>query len=163
MVDEEFEINTTLTKFRMDDAISFRRVHECVKELSPAKSSSCLEISSKLYIDALEVLTEQLTFLINLSLKTKVFPDAWKLAVVSSIPKKGDRSILGNSLPISLIRICGKIMEKIVNSMISSYLKTNELISKNQYGFVKNRSTTDCIGVLCHDLLHNINNNELTL
>lgn len=142
--------------------VSERLLTSILKELDPTKSSGCLQISAKLYIDAFEVLLEQLLHLFNLSLMTQTFPRAWKKLIVIPLPKKGDRFIMENTRPISLIHICGKIQEKIVNSLIQTYITNNKIISNKQFGFVKNKSTTNCIARLSKDLFHNINNNELT-
>ena len=40
-----------------------------------------------------------------------VFPKIWKLA---NVHKKGNRDIISNYRPISLLPVCGKILEKIV-------------------------------------------------
>lgn len=142
--------------------ISERLLKSLLKEFTPAKSSGCLQLSSRLYLDAFDVLTEQLLFLMNLSLKTHVFPTAWKRSVVIPIPKKGDRHLMENTRPISLIHICGKLLEKIVNSLITTYIINNQIITNQQYGFMKNKSTIGCITSLCQDLFHNINSNNLT-
>lgn len=115
-----------------------------------------------MYIDSFAVLTEQLLHLFNLSLRTQTFPDAWKRSTVIPLPKKGNRFIMENTRPISLIHICGKVMEKVVNSLMQSHLKDNNIISQKQFGFIKNKSTTNCIANLCNDLYHNMNNNKLT-
>lgn len=113
------------------------------------------------YIDAFEVLTEQLLFIINLSLRTQTFPTAWKKSLVITIPKKGDRHLKVNTQPISLIHIGGKLLEKIVNSLVGTYLKNNRIITDRQFGFVKNKSTIACIATLCKDLFYALNNNQL--
>lgn len=95
----------TDTSFYLRDLISVRRIINVLKEMSSGKSSGCLNISSKLYLDASEVLTEQLAFLMNLSLRRQTFPDAWKLSVVTPIPKKGDNTTPDNTQPISLVHI----------------------------------------------------------
>lgn len=161
-VNNDFLPPRHVTSFIIDDLISCRTVDTIVKEFSFRKSSGCLLISTKLYLDAFKVLSEQLSFLMNLSIRTCTFPSAWKMAVVTPIPKKGDRCMVENTRPISLIHICGKILEKIVNSLITGYLREHELLTTKQFGFVRNRSTTDCVGKLCSDLLVNNNNNELT-
>lgn len=53
--------------------ISCRRVSNVIKEFSPVRSSGCLQISSKLYLAAFDVLVEQVTFLMNFSFSSKVF------------------------------------------------------------------------------------------
>ena len=67
----------------------------------------------------------------------------WKLANVTPIFKKGDKQLIKNYRPISLLPICGKIFEKIIFNNLYAYLHTNNLISKNQSGFRPGNSTTN--------------------
>lgn len=85
------------SKFKFDQMISERFLKSILKEFTPTKSSGCLQISSKLYLDAFEALPEQLLFLLNLSLRTQFFPTAWKKSVVIQIPKTGDRYLMENT------------------------------------------------------------------
>ena len=57
------------------------------------------------------------------------------------IHKKGNRQIKSNYRPISLLPICGKILEKIVFDQLYSYLNTHNLLSKNQSDFRSGDST----------------------
>lgn len=150
------------SSFKFTTPVSERLLTEILKEIDVTKSSGCLSISTKLYLDAFEVLFEQLLYLLNLSLKSRIFPDAWKKSIVIPIPKKGDRYLLENTRPISLIHLCGKILEKVVNSLTQTYLINNKIISDCQFGFVKNRSTTQCIATLSSDLFLNLNLNNIT-
>lgn len=94
---------------------------------------------------------EQITFLFNLSIKTNAIPTAWKPAIVTQIPQKGDRSLLNNIRPISITHICGKLLEKIVGAKFLDHCETNSLFSPCQMGFRKERSTTAAISELvCH-------------
>ena len=49
----------------------------------------------------------------------------WKLANVTPIFKKGDKQLIKNYRPISLLPICGKILEKIIFNNLYTYLNTN--------------------------------------
>ena len=69
-----------------------------------------------------------------------MFPDSWKYANVQPIHKKGNRQIKSNYRPISLLPICGKILEKIVFDQLYSNLNAHNL-SKNQSGFRSGEST----------------------
>lgn len=155
-------LQTPSSNLEFSNPVSERLLKEILKEIDITKSSGCLSISTKLYLDAFEVLFEQLLFLLNLSLKTRTFPDSWKQSIVIPIPKKGDRHCIENTRPISLIHLCGKILEKVVNSLIQTHLSNNKIISDHQFGFVKNKSTTQCIATLCSDLYMNINLNNIT-
>lgn len=54
---------------------------------------------------------------------------------------KHDRQLISNYRPISLLPICGKILEKIIFDEVYSFLNINELISKHQSGFRPGDST----------------------
>ena len=67
----------------------------------------------------------------------------WKLANVTPILKKGDKQLIKNYRPISLLPICGKIFEKFIFNNLYAYLHTNNLITKNQSGFRPGDSITN--------------------
>ena len=60
------------------------------------------------------------------------FPDCWKYANVQPIHKKDNRQIKSNYRPISLLPICGKMLEKIVFDQVYAFLNINNLLSKNR-------------------------------
>ena len=64
-----------------------------------------------------------------------MFPDCWKYANVQPIHKKSNRQIKNNYRAISLLPICGKILEKTVFDQVYAFLNKNNLLSKNQSGF----------------------------
>ena len=67
----------------------------------------------------------------------------WKFANVTPILKKGDKRLIKNYRPISLLPICGKMFERIIFNNLYSYLNANNLITKNQSGFRPGDSTTN--------------------
>ncbi len=65
-------------------------------------------------------------------------PDDWKQAKVSAIFKrKGNRKKAGNYRPVSLTCIMCKILE----GCIRDHMMVNNIFSKQQFGFIKGRST----------------------
>ena len=70
-----------------------------------------------------------------------IFPDDLKIAVLSPIFKKGDRSSCGNYRPISVLSVIAKILEKIVFNQLCNYLDDNKIITNQQSGFRKKHST----------------------
>ena len=81
-----------------------------------------------------------------------IYPDIWKLANVIPIFKKGDKQVINNYRPISLLPICGNMFEKIVFNNLYSYLDANNLITKNQSGFRPGDSTTNQLLYLVNEI-----------
>lgn len=92
---------------------------------------------------------------INVCIKTSTFPDCLKIAKVTPIYKGGDRTDVGNYRPISVLPAVSKVYEKIIRARLEQYLLDNHLINENQFGFVKNSSTTSA----CSQLLNFIDGN----
>ena len=75
----------------------------------------------------------------NLSLKSGIFPNSYKLACV--IFKAGAIDNLSNFRPISCLLTLSKILEKIVVSQLNNFLNLNSIIYKYQFGFQSKLST----------------------
>ena len=69
----------------------------------------------------------------------------WKLANVTPIFKKGDKQLIKNYRPITLLPICEKILENIIFNNPYTYLHTNNVITKNRSGFRPGDSTTKAL------------------
>lgn len=82
-----------------------------------------------------------LSILFNRSMHENTYPCCWKKANVMPLFKKGNKDMPSNYRPISLISCVGKIMERVVFKHIYNHLITNNLIYKNQSGFLPGHST----------------------
>ena len=69
-------------------------------------------------------------------------PTEWKSAIVTPIYKKGQSSCCNNYRPISLTCTSCKIMERTIVLELTGYLRANNLITREQHGFLTRRSTT---------------------
>ena len=73
---------------------------------------------------------------------TGVIPKAWKHAIVIPILKPGkDPNQPSSFRPISLTSNLCKLLEKIINTRLTWYLRKNKLITKYQFGSQNQRST----------------------
>ena len=84
-----------------------------------------------------------LSFIFNSSLQHHWVPDQWKTSFVVPIFKNGDRSKPLNYRPISLTSSFSRLFESILHQQISTHLEQNSLISKHQYGFLRNRTSCE--------------------
>ena len=78
----------------------------------------------------------------NLSLSSGVFPNVLKIAKVLPIFKNGDKKIVSNYRPISVLSVFSKIFEKIVYTRLFEYLDVNHILSNSQFGFRQKLSTS---------------------
>ena len=67
--------------------------------------------------------------------KSGKFPIDWKKANVAPVHKNGDKQILKNYRPISLLPIAGKIFQTLLYDRMFEFFIENNLISKSQSGF----------------------------
>ena len=105
------------------------------------KSTGLDKISTKLIKQAGDTITESLLEVFNLSLRTGIFPDDWKFAKVTPICKSEDKTLCENYRPISVISNIAKIFEKLVCRQLNTFLDNNNIIVKNQSGFLRIHST----------------------
>ena len=71
---------------------------------------------------------------------------------MTPIFKKGDKQLIKNYRPISLLPICSKIFEKIIFKNLNSYLNTNNLLTTYQSGFRSGDSTTNQLLYLVNEI-----------
>ena len=112
-----------------------------LKSLKRRKAAGCDDLPPGILKDAAYALSSPLTHLINLSLTTGLVPNKWKIAKVTPIHKKGNTNDYNNYRPISVLNTCSKILERAVHKQLIDHLETNDLLSKTQFGYRKNRST----------------------
>ena len=77
----------------------------------------------------------------SILLKTGIFTEKIKIAKVSSIFKKGDKSILSNYSPISALPFFPKILERLIYNRRYTYLADNKILFNKQFGFKAGHST----------------------
>ena len=123
---------------------NFITIDEVISALNllPSKKSSGLDgISAKLLKDAAHNIAGPLVDIFNLSLRTGIFPDDWKLAKVTPVFKDGNRNICGNYRPISVISVVAKVFEKLVYQQLKSFMTKNNILVDLQSGFRAKHST----------------------
>ena len=128
--------------------VTEEEVLKVVKDINVSKSSGMDDVSSFIVKEAFLILISKVTYMFNLSIQSSTFPKMWKLASVIPIPKAGNLTNVKNYRPISLLPLPGKILEKLIHCQLSNYLETESLLSEDQYGFRKGRSTIHSVAQL---------------
>jgi len=136
---------------------SVEEVYNLLTQVDPFKATGPDDIPPKLLKEMAFELSPSLTVLFNSSLKQGKIPHDWKIASVTPIHKKGNRSNPTNYRPISLTSVCCKTLERIIHSNIMEHLNRFNVLSKCQYGFRANHSTELQLLHTVHDLVTNLN------
>ena len=123
--------------------ISVNDIVTLIRKLNPNKATGPDGISAQMLILCGDTAAIPLKLLFNNILSTGLYPNIWKLANVTPIHKKNDKQVVKNYRPISLLPICGKILEKIIFNHLYTFLNNNDLITKKQSGFRPGDSTTN--------------------
>ena len=146
----QFDILTNNTIYQQiygidtcDDDIKFcvNDVVKIVKKIDVHKSSGIDYLPTFILKDCFEVIVDQLTYLFNQSLNVGIFPDSWAVATITPIPKTGNKHLVNNWRPISIVPLIGKLMEKLCTNLLNSHLDLNDILCDEQYGFRPKRST----------------------
>jgi hypothetical protein len=89
-------------------------------------------------------------------LSTGIFPDRLKYSEIKPVYKQGDKLSTSNYRPISLLPAFSKIFEKITYKR--QHLATNNILTKEQFGFRCNASTEMAIYALTNNILASLKN-----
>ena len=142
--------------------IEEKSVLKQLKRLSYDSHLDVLKLDTKLLRIGASLLSPSLTCLMNMSMQQGVVPDEWKLAKVTPIYKgKGDKNKECNYRPISVIASISMMMEREVHTQIFEYFIQHDLITLDQFAFLKHHSTVTCLHRMLDDWYDAINNNEI--
>ena len=121
--------------------ISEEAVMEVLNNLKQKLSCGHDGISSRLLKASKTVVCKPLTLIINQTLTSGIFPDTLKIAKIIPLFKKGDKTLLENYRPISILPAISKIFERIMFNKIHNHFSMHNLFYSGQYGFRANHST----------------------
>jgi hypothetical protein len=128
------------TQFTIQN-VSLTKVYKLLSTIETSKSAWHDRIPGKLLRDAAEVIAPSLTAIFNASINTGIFPEDFKIAIISPIHKAGSKTNCDNYGPISVLSSVAKIYEKLVTEQLEIYLETNHILVDQQAGFRKKHST----------------------
>ena len=141
--------------------VSILFVEKELRSLKRKKATGADDVPPGILKDAASSVAKPLAHIINLSLNSSSVPSDWKVAKVIPLHKKGDKSLPSNYRPISVFPICSKIMEKAVHRQLIDYLESEKLLSDQQYGYRKYRSTELASIHLTDDIRKSVDKGEL--
>ena len=114
-----------------------------VLKKSPNKNSTSPENLPYIVLrNCSEIIAPIVTELFRLVLDSRQIPEFWRKSIVVLIYKKGDKTNPYNYRPISLTCALYRTFERILAKHIVEFLHKKNFFSNEQFGFLKNRSTS---------------------
>ena len=146
--------------------LQFQEVSEdYVREIvmQSSKASCTLDpLPMSLFMFLVDDLLPVITKIVNKSLSSGYFPDAYKVARVKPLIKKPslDREDMTNFRPISNLRFDSKLVERVAVRQLQTYLKDNGLQGNKQSAYREGCSTETALLRVCNDLLQTIDKGD---
>ena len=113
----------------------------CVNEEVISKIINALNISKEHGQDDISIrmiklcgksIVKPRSMIFNNCIDTGTFPGIWKRSNIIPVHNKGDKQIVDNYRPVSLLPIFGKIFGKLLFNSIMDFLEENNLLNSNQ-------------------------------
>ena len=154
---------------RVDNAINLshitftpNKVYDTLRCLKSTTSAGPDGIPNILLKTLCSQLALPLCHIYTISFNSQQVPDDWKHANVKPLFKQGVASDPNNYRPISLTSTCCRVMERIINKELLDYLLDNSLITKQQHGFIRYKSTCGNLLECLQDWVLSIDNKRVT-
>ena len=131
-----------------------------LKGLEPNKACGADKLHPILLKNCAESFAVPIILIFRASLSTSQLLIQFRSANVTPLFKKGDKTLATNYRPVSLTSVLCKIMEGIIRKKLEDYLYQNNLIVKQQHGFVKGKSCTTNLLEILDFISFRINNGK---
>ena len=141
-------LGSACTKSMAIIPVTSTEVELIVKTLKVTSASGFDRIHTKTLKAVLPSILEPLTYLINLSLRSGVFPSILKKARIIPLHKGGSHDDPSNFRPISILSVFSKVFERPLQRLLHQFLEKKGFFNSRQFGFRPGHSTEDALASL---------------
>ena len=134
-----------------------------MRNMSENKAYYPEDIHTKIFKNIGPIISEVLVNLINNCFSMGFYPDIFKTAKLTPVYKSGLRSNICNYRPIAISPNINQIMEWLIYNRIVNFLDQNDILSENQSGFRKTKSTETAILQIVTSLKNNMDKSNYSL
>ncbi len=113
-------------------------MNTALASLDPLKSSGIDSIGPRILKSCSLALYPVVHHLFSLSLQSCKIPSEWKVHCIIPIYKSGDKNMVSNYRPISLLCVISKVLERIIYDKVFEFI--GKSITTAQFGFLRNHS-----------------------
>ena len=136
----------------LDYKITNQELIDASYTLKPGKSPGIDSISNEMILCLLQSHPDVIMNLFNAVLLHNAPINSWNTSLINPIHKKGSKMDPSNYRGISLLCGLSKFFSAILNQRLLKYVLQNQILSKEQLGFIPGNRTSDAL-LLLHNLV----------
>ena len=122
-------------------SITVKEIRDAIAKIKSTKGFGKDNILCYFLKLAKPFIEKSLADLLNTSIDTSQFPNLWKFARVTPIFKEGDKAVMSNYRPISVLPVISRLFEKLIANKLYQHMNDNGYFSSEQSGFLRLHST----------------------
>lgn len=165
-------INTKNQNIHQDTLISFlnNRLNATTFLFGPVTDGDILQLIQRLKSNALgpdnlslnlilyccPFLVPHITHLVNSCICSGVFPDSWKQANIIPLSKCSRPKEFSDLRSISILPFLSKIMEKVMETQLNSFLNDNNILPEKQSGFRSGHSCETALAEVTDSVIRSL-------
>ena len=133
-------------------------IFNVISSLNPHKATGYDNISSYFLRIGKKILAPVLSLFFQCVFELGVFPQIFKTAKVIPIHKPGNKKLVSNYRPISLLPSLFKVLEKLIKHRLVNFINKHNVLYDYQYGFRKKLSVIHAlldVTTLTYDAMQN--------
>ena len=119
-------------------SISKKIIRRILVETDVTKSRGPEGIPPVFFKELAEPMSQALHIIFKAIKRRRTIPDEWKVGAVSPIHKKGDKHLIENYRPVTLLNFASKVLERCMNEPLNNHFMN--FVTESQHGFIKNKS-----------------------
>ena len=117
-----------------------------IRKLDTKKANIEDDFPTKILIETNDIVSYHLSTFYNKAKNNQNYPTSLKVANVTPIHKKDEKTLMKNYRPVSLLPIVSKLYEKTMYNQILTYI--DKSLSPYLFGFRKGHSTEQCLTIM---------------
>ena len=145
-------------KFISSVSFSSNHIARIIRNLDPNNVHGHDMISISMLKICCASISKPLEIIFKSCIEKCQFPNERNKANVVPVHKKGDKQVLRNYRPVSLLPICGKIFERLIYNNLYEFFIKSDLISSNQSGFKQGDSCIYQLLSITHEVYQSFDN-----
>lgn len=141
----EIPLNQNIFDHELDADISLEELKSAVFHQKNNSSCGLDNVCSETVKSSFDIIGSLLLNIMNEIFHTRVYPEPWGRGIIAPIFKNKDEHLAKNYRGITISNVFSKIYSQILLTRLTKWSERHEVLSNNQFGFQKGKSTADCI------------------